>query len=491
MTDTVDRSQLTTIIAGLMEGVILIEPDQRIAWANEAALAMHGVETVEALGADVSDYRSRFTLRYRNNHPLADGLYPIERVMAGEVFDDVVVEVAPARDPDVHWVHRIRSLVLKDREGRPNCLVLIVTDATERFAAEERFEKTFAANPAPAVICRLSDLRFVKVNQGFVDMTGYAREEVLGRTTYEVDLFHEAKRRATAIERLSEGRTVPQMEANLPLPDGTTKFVIVAGQPIDMGDEPCMLFTFADLELRRKAETALQHSEERFAKAFRLSPVPTVLVKLADLTTLAINEAFTADFGFAEAQVLGRSSADLAMWVKPESQQAFRAILAETGHVRNFEACLFRQDGVELDCLISAERVTINDEACILSVLLDITERKRSERDLMAAIESVMADTSWFSRGVIERLAALRRPGRAVALRTPSFSARERQILDLMCEGLSDADISQRLSLSANTVRNHVASLYRKLDLHRRSDVVVWGRERGFPSGTPRLGHRD
>lgn len=486
MTDTVDRSQLTTIIAGLAEGVILIEPDQRIAWANDAALAMHGVEAVGDLGADVSDYRARFTLRYRNNHALGDGLYPIERVMGGEVFDDVVVEVAPARDPEVHWVHRIRSLVLKDREGRPDCLVLVVTDATERFAAEERFEKTFAANPAPAVICRLSDLRFVKVNQGFVDMTGYTREEVLGRTTYEIDLFHESRQRATAIARLSEGRTVPQMEASLPLPDGTTRFVIVAGQPIDMGEEPCMLFSFADLELRRKAETALQHSEERFAKAFRLSPVPTVLVKSADLTTLAVNEAFTAEFGFAEAEVLGRAAGDLKMWVEPANHLAFRASLAETGHVRNFEACLSRRDGVELDCLVSAERVTINDEACTLAVMLDITERKRNERDLMAAIEAVMADTSWFSRGVIERLAGLRRPGRAVTERSPSFSARERQILDLMCEGLTDAGISQRLSLSANTVRNHVASLYRKLDLHRRSDVVIWGRERGFPSGNPR-----
>ena len=484
MTETVDRTQLTTIIAGLMEGVILIEPDQRIAWANDAALAMHGVETVAGLGADVSDYRSRFTLRYRNNHPLPDGLYPIERVIAGEVFDDVVVEVTPARNNDVHWVHRIRSLVLKERDGRPDCLVLILTDATERFAAEERFEKTFAANPAPAVICRLRDLRFVKVNQGFVDMTGFARDEVLGRTTYELDLFHEARLRANAIERLSEGRTVPQMEACLPLPDGTTKFVIVAGQPIDMGGEPCMLFSFADLELRRKAETALQHSEERFAKAFRLSPVPTILLRLDDLATLAVNEAFSSDFGFVEADVLGRTSPELNMWVKTEHQDAFRAALAETGHVRNFEASLYRRDGVELDCLLSSERVIINDEACVLSVLLDITERKRTERDLMAAIESVMADTSWFSRGVIERLASLRHPGRAAPDRAAAFSARERQILDLMCEGLTDAAIGKRLSLSTNTVRNHVASLYRKLDLHRRSDVVIWGRERGFPSNS-------
>ena len=44
-----DRHQLQQIIAGLSEGVILIEPGQRIVWGNEAALAMHGVESLEDL----------------------------------------------------------------------------------------------------------------------------------------------------------------------------------------------------------------------------------------------------------------------------------------------------------------------------------------------------------------------------------------------------------------------------------------------------------
>ena len=46
----------------------------------------------------------------------------------------------------------------------------------------------------------------------------------------------------------------------------------------------------------------------------------------------------------------------------------------------------------------------------MLSVLQDITERKRTEAELFAAIEAVMKDTSWFSRTVIEKLAAIRAP---------------------------------------------------------------------------------
>lgn len=47
--------------------------------------------------------------------------------------------------------------------------------------------------------------------------------------------------------------------------------VIVAGQPLDISEDDCMLFSFMDMEPRRKVETALRQSEERFAKAFRLT----------------------------------------------------------------------------------------------------------------------------------------------------------------------------------------------------------------------------
>ena len=52
-------------------------------------------------------------------------------------------------------------------------------------------------------------------------------------------------------------------------------------------------------------------------------------------------------------------------------------------------------------------------------------------------------------------------------------------MLGLVCEGRSDAQIAAVLGLSRNTVRNHVSALYAKIDVHRRGDAIVWGRERG------------
>ena len=475
-----NRSELRQLVAGMSEGVILVEPDQRIAWANDAALAMHGVAALADLGATVDAYRARFSLRYRNNQ--APGRYPIERVVDGETFRDVVVEVRHADRPGVDFVHSLRSLVVTDAGGRPTFLALIIKDISAQFEAEERFESAFNANPAPAVIVRLSDLRLVRVNAGFLEITGYARDKVSGRSVYEVDLLADAHGREKALEHLNAGEPIPHREAYLKRPDGGTHAVIVAGQPIEMGDVACMLFTFADLEPRRTAETALRQSEERFAKAFRLTPVPTVLTRACDHTVTAVNEAFVRVFGRSEKATLGRTVAETGLWVDDVARERFDVTLASEGSALGIETCVRDGSGASLDCLVSAERIVINGEDAILAVLQDITERKRSERELYSSIEAVMTDASWFSRGLVEKLSVLRNPGEAGKSAMPDLTARERQVLDLICRGESDKAIGQALSLSGSTVRNHAAALYRKIGVNRRTQAVGWGRDHGFPT---------
>jgi DNA-binding CsgD family transcriptional regulator len=82
----------------------------------------------------------------------------------------------------------------------------------------------------------------------------------------------------------------------------------------------------------------------------------------------------------------------------------------------------------------------------------------------------------------VKKLATLRQLTRANTIASlESLSKRERQILELICCGLSDLDMAELLHLSRNTVRNHVASLYRKLRVNRRSAAVIWAHRRGFP----------
>ncbi|CAI0698966.1 helix-turn-helix transcriptional regulator [Serratia entomophila] len=480
-----NRSHLQQIISGLSDGVILTDTDQTILWANDAALNMHGLNQLKALGANAGEYAQRFALRYRNNHPLDLAQYPLNRLADGEEFNDVVVEVRPEGDPDNLWVHRLRSLIIVDPQGQPELLALILSDATEWASAEQRFEKTFNANPAPAVICRLSDLRYVKVNQGFLDMTGYAREQVMGRSVYELDVLEQAENKALAVQRLGEGATIPQMEAELKLPGGGTKLVVVAGQPLDFNEDDCMLFTFTDLEPRRKAESALRESEERFAKSFRLSPVPTLVCTADNQQVLDINEAFIRTTGYAREELIGKSVDDIAFISGPEECRRLFTALEKTGSVEHQDLNVRKNNGEVIDCMISADAVSIHHTPCYLLVLMDITERKRSELELVSAIEEVMQDASWFSQTLLEKLAnvkSLNKPNLS-GLAFIDLTARERDVLGLICEGLPDKKIALRLDLALNTVRNHVATVYSKLGVHSRSEAIVWARERGLFAG--------
>lgn len=488
LTTETNRRQLQQIIAGLSDGVILLELDQTLLWANEAALTMHGVRRISELGANAKEYAKRFALRYRNNHPVPADNYPINRVARGDTFSDVLVEVTPLDDEARTWVHNVRSLVLTDSGGEPELLVLIMDDVTEWASAEQRFEKTFNANPAPAVICRLSDLRYIKVNAGFLEMTGYSRDQVIGVSTYELDILEGAEKKDLAIERLREHATIPQMQAELKLPEGGSKQVIVAGQPLELNDEECMLFSFVDMEPRHKAEVALRQSEERFAKAFRLTPVPILVCNASDQVVLDVNEAFLETLAYPSEEVLGKTIAEIDFIHDTGARTRLFAALEKTGSLDRIDVSVRKKNTELIDCAISADTVNIQDSPCYLLVLMNITERKRTELELVAAIEEVMKDASWFSRTLIEKLANVKSVN-SPKLPSVSFTdltARERDVLGLICEGLADKEIAARLKLAPNTVRNHVSTVYSKLDVHSRSEAIVWARERGLFSSERR-----
>jgi DNA-binding NarL/FixJ family response regulator len=142
-----------------------------------------------------------------------------------------------------------------------------------------------------------------------------------------------------------------------------------------------------------------------------------------------------------------------------------------------------------LHCRISAEPLVVGHQACVLMMAQDITETRRAEGEVVAAIEAVMQDTAWFTRAVLEKLKALQRPdaldGQASA-GLSDLSVRGRDVLNLVCRGLDDAGVARKLGISQNTVRNHLTALYRRTGVHSRAALVVWARERGFTGAAPR-----
>ena len=283
---------------------------------------------------------------------------------------------------------------------------------------------------------------------------------------------------------MKAGRTIPQMEALLQRPQGGDKGVIVAGQPIVIGETACMLFTFADLDDRRQAEAALRESEARFEIAFRLAPAPSLVTLRERCNILLVNEAFEQETGFTAAEAVGKDAGDLPLWADASTGAQLEDLLKRDGRARGLVLPLRTKAGSQLECLVSAEAVEISGKRCVLIVAQNTAERNRSHADIAQAIAAVMKDADWFTDVVLDRLARMRRPEgeRDAGVALADLPPRAREVLGLVCQGLDDSAIATGLGVSRNTVRNHVASLYKKTGVSSRAKLVVWARERGVTS---------
>ena len=460
---------------------MIVDEDGRITWADDTALALHEVRTLKDLGGSAEGYARRFQLAYLDGADLPLEGYPIQRLLDGHVIDRMMIRVTRRADGR-QWVHEVRTMALTDPSGHPDCLVVILNDETERFNAEARFERAFGANPAPAIIVRLGDLRYVKVNRGFIELSGFTEGALIGRSMHEIDILRGAENHGLALERLHAGKTIPQMEGSLTRQDGGERIVLLAGQPIEIGDQACMLFTFADLHPRKQVEDALRRSEERFAKAFHMAPGPMVILALKGLRIMDVNAAFTAATGWRREEVVGRDEAEVKLWGEGEQPGEVKRQISRIGQIASLDVQVRAKNGTLYDYLLSADTVDILGERCLLCVMLDITERKQTETELVAAVQAVMQDTSWLGQKIVEKLTVLTRSkgSGAQQLGMTALPARAQEVLELVAQGLGDEEIAAQLHISRNTLRNHIAAIYKKIGLHKRSAVVVWARERGL-----------
>ena len=130
---------------------------------------------------------------------------------------------------------------------------------------------------------------------------------------------------------------------------------------------------------REQTEDELRTSEEKFSKAFRESPMALTLSSKKDYRYLDVNETFERLTGWRRDEVIGRTPFDISLWVDPTERVAAVKRLAAEGSIRDVEFRYRRKDGTEMVGLGAAELIKIGNEQCVLSVVADITQRKRAE----------------------------------------------------------------------------------------------------------------
>lgn len=128
-------------------------------------------------------------------------------------------------------------------------------------------------------------------------------------------------------------------------------------------------------------------SEERYRLTLEAAPDPIVIIRLSDGLLIQANQAFFSIFGFSEKDVPGKCVFDLNLFVNSLDMNHIIENIKKEKEVKGFESCVQREDGKEINVLISARFFLFSGHECMIMVAADITARKKAEADLQQAKE--------------------------------------------------------------------------------------------------------
>jgi PAS domain S-box-containing protein len=285
----------------------------------------------------------------------------------------------------------LASADLISLEGR-RCILGVIRDITERRVAEaalrvseEKFAKAWEASPDAISISTLEDGRYLAVNESFFNLTGYRREEAVGRTVFELGIWDNPIDRTQFAALLREHGRVRNMEVAMRKKTGERVVALVSAEKIELDESPCLLAFSKEITDRKRAEEALRASEEKFAKAFRASPTAISLATRDEGRFLEVNDGFLRFTGYTREEVIGRRGVELALWVDPQQRLEINAELEARNEVRDRQVRIRKKNGQIAEAILSAELIELRGTPCLLVVSSDITERKALEAQLQQA----------------------------------------------------------------------------------------------------------
>jgi len=159
----------------------------------------------------------------------------------------------------------------------------IMLNVTERKRAEamsrqseEKFSKVFMTAPDFMAITRMSDGHIMDVNLGFEDLTGWKRNEVIGRTSADLDFWVDPDERANLIADLKAGRDVNHQVFKFRRKDGTLRDGVYSARSIEIGGEACLVFIMQDVTEHRRLEEERHKLSQQLFQSQKMEAVGTL-----------------------------------------------------------------------------------------------------------------------------------------------------------------------------------------------------------------------
>ncbi|MGC8803211.1 MAG: PAS domain S-box protein, partial [Bacteroidales bacterium] len=206
--------------------------------------------------------------------------------------------LAKKKNGEVFWMD---ILLKKVRLGHSEYVIATGRDITQekqiRLALDEsneRFKLAFQTSPDSININRMSDGLYVEVNEGFCNITGYSREEVLGKTSHELNIWVNPEDRARLVKELQEKGYCENLQAQFRCKDGRTLTGLMSARIILLKGVPHILNITRDISSRIEMEQQLVEAKNKAEESDRL--------KTAFLHNISheIRTPMNAIMGFAE-----------------------------------------------------------------------------------------------------------------------------------------------------------------------------------------------
>jgi PAS domain S-box-containing protein len=233
-------------------------------------------------------------------------------LFTGKGREDVVIEainngadyyLQKGGDPDslfAEMIHKLR-LALRRRE----------TDE-ELQQSEEKFSQVFLFNPAVAAISTIGDGEFIDVNEAFLTTTGYTREEVIGQTAADLDIFWDPESRERLASRIRQENTIKNVETPIRTKSGEKRILLFSGKIIRVGTADYLYTNAIDITERTMAEEAIEDSARHLAEIIRFLPDATFAID-KNGTVILWNHAIEEMTGVPATGILGKNNYEYSL----------------------------------------------------------------------------------------------------------------------------------------------------------------------------------
>ncbi|OGO20933.1 MAG: hypothetical protein A2Z15_00700 [Chloroflexi bacterium RBG_16_50_11] len=367
-----------------------------------------------------------------------------------------------------------------DSKGRITKLFGTIQDITERKQAEEaliaseiRYRRLFESAKDGILILNAETGQIVDVNPFLFNLIGFSFEELMGRKLWEIGLFKDIAASKEAFKELQDKGYVRYEDLPLETKDGKKRDVEFVSNVYQVSNMRVVQCNVRDITERKRAQDTIKESEERFATAFRNSPILMAISTLKDGRFIETNDAFCRAMGYRHEELLGHSSLELNLWYDPGERMATLEKMKGREELSNLEVRFRTKSGETRTAEMSMVKIILRNEPCLLIIAMDITERKLLEEELEREYEEnkLIIDSSPVLIFYKDREGRFLRVNNAfaVALDMPEDKFLGRTVFDLY-----SADIAQSMTNDDNEVFESGISKLSIIEQYESARGIRW-----------------